>query len=212
MMRKEGNFAESRRLFRGVRAGKGVIAVGLALLLTVFDPAFVRAQIGQDSSKQLQVSVLEGDNSTLDNSHAARLVVEVRDGRAGPVKGADVTFIAPDLGPGAVFFKGGRRLTVKTDARGRATSGLMRPDGGEGPFSVAIAAAFQDQTATATAQQTNKPEPAAKTLHKSGKLKWILIIGAAAAVAVIVLATMEFKGSPPSPQVTLGPPTVGQPQ
>ena len=178
MRRQEGNVAKSGPLLRGVRAGKEVIVVVLVLLLTAIDPSFVSAQIAQDSSNRLQLSVLQGNNSTLDNTHPARLVVRVRNGRSGPVRGADVTFAAPDSGPGAVFFGGERRLTVRTDAQGVANSGPMRPDGGAGVFSVTIQAAFQDQTVTTSAQQTNKTEPSGKTLHKSGKLKWILIVGA----------------------------------
>jgi len=211
MRRQEGSVAKSGLLLRGVRAGKEVIAVGLVLLLTAIDPSFVSAQTAaQDSSNRLQLSVLQGNNSTLDNTHPARLVVRVRNGRSGPVRGADVTFTTPDSGPGAVFFGGERRLTVKTDAQGVANSGPMRPDGGAGVFSVAIQAAFQDQSVTTSAQQTNKTEPSGKTLHKSGKLKWILIVGGAAAVAVAVAATKRSTTTS-TPTITAGAPSVGQP-
>src|SRR5262249_28081942 len=211
MRREEGNVAKSGPLLPGVRAGKEVIAVGLVLLLTAIDPSFVSAQTAQDSSNRLQLSVLQGNSSTLDNTHPARLVVRVRNGRSGPVKGADVTFTTPDSGPGAVFFGGERRLTVKTDAQGVANSGPMRPDGGAGVFSVAIQAAFQNQSVTTSAQQTNKTEPSGKTLHKSGKLKWILIVGGAAAVAVAVAATKRSTTTQSTPTITAGAPSVGQP-
>jgi len=118
MIRRERNFAISRSLFPALRGGKGVLALGLVLLLTVLDPSFVSAQNAQDSSNR-----------------------------------------AP---------------------------------------------------AATSAQQTNKPESAGKTAHKSGKLKWILIAGGAAAVAVAVVAAKRST-TPPTPQVTLGTPTVGQP-
>jgi len=211
MRREEGKVAKSGPLVRSVTAGKQVIAVGLVLLLTAIDPSFVSAQTAQDSSNRLQLSVLQGNNSTLDNTHPARLVVRVRNGRSGPVRGADVTFTAPDSGPGALFFKGERRLSVKTDAQGVANSGPIRPDGGAGVFSVAIQAAFQGQSVTTSAQQTNKTEPSGKTLHKSGKLKWILIVGGAAAVAVAAAATKRSTTTQSTPTITAGAPSVGQP-
>src|SRR5262245_59644642 len=151
MRLKEAMLAKSRPLLRGISGGKEVIAVGLALVLTVFDPSVVTAQIVQDPSNRLQLLMVERENSAVSPDPCCGLVVEVRDSRDVPVRGADVTFIAPELGPGPVLFGGARQLTVRTDARGRASSSSMRPDGGAGPFSVAIQAAFQGQTATASA-------------------------------------------------------------
>src|SRR5262245_4356604 len=78
-------------------SGRRGIALVLVLILAAFHPSALIAQsIPPGSNNRLQVSIVEGDNATLDAVHSARLTVEVRDGAAAPVRGANVTFIAPE--------------------------------------------------------------------------------------------------------------------
>jgi hypothetical protein len=143
--------------------------------------------------------------------------VEVRDDQKVPVVGADVTFVAPEAGPGVLFADNANRLTVKTDTFGRAQTGVTRSVG-NGPFLISIVASYQGQTTATSAQATNQTSPASNpdAKKKSGKWKWILIgVGAAAAVGIVVATSGSDSDSNPqtTPPTTIvvGPPTVGAP-
>src|SRR5688572_21284290 len=176
----------------------------------------VSQALAQQNNK-LQVRVVEGSNRILKKDESLELVVEVRDGQT-PAAGAEVTFIAPESGPGVLFAGNLDRLTVKADARGRATSGRTRSIGGEGAFSVGIVAMARGGTAATSTQAANQtPSPTtAGTQKKSNKLMWILI-GAAGAGVVTAFALKGSDSDDPDPEqnppsITIGPPTVGAPE
>ena len=196
---------------------RGLFSALLTCVLILSAPMSSVSQALAQQNNKLQIRVVEGSNRILKKDESLELVVEVRDGQT-PAAGAEVTFIAPEDGPGVLFTGNTDRLTVRADGRGRATSGRTRSIG-EGAFSVAIVAMVQGNTATTTTQAAN-PTQAPSTAgdkKKSKKLLWILI-GAAGAGAV---AAFALKGSSDSdgdddsveaPTITVGPPTVGAPQ
>jgi hypothetical protein len=164
----------------------------------------------------LRIAVLEGNNRVVKKDKDLRLVVEVRNDSKVPVAGADVTFIAPESGPGILFAENASRLTVKTDSFGRANSGFARSVG-DGPFQVTIVASYQGQTASTKAQAVNQTSPAASTSDvqkKSGLWKWILIGAGAGAAAGIVVAKSgsDSDSASTTPTITVTPPVIGPPQ
>lgn len=189
---------------------RGLLSVLLTCVLMLSAPMSSVSQALAQQNNKLQVRVVEGSNRILKKDESLELVVEVRDGQT-PAAGAEVTFIAPEDGPGVLFTGNTDRLTVKADARGRATSGRTRSIGGEGAFSVGIVAMVQGNTATTTTQAANPTQvpSTAGDKKKSKKLLWILI-GAAGAGAV---AAFALKGSSDSdsdegeepPTITVGP-------
>jgi len=193
--------------------GKHIVA-GVLILLALFQPGWMGlAALAQDSGP-LRIAVLEGNNRVVKKDKDLRLVVEVRNDSKVPVAGADVTFIAPESGPGVLFAENASRLTVKTDSFGRANSGFVRSVG-DGPFQVTIMASYQGQTVSTTAQAVNQTSPgsASTVKKKSGIWKWVLIGGAGAA-AGIILATKSGSDSDstPPPTITVTPPVIGPPQ
>jgi hypothetical protein len=189
----------------------GVLLVSLSLLQPGWMGLTVFAQ-----ANALRIAVLEGNNRVVKKDKDLRLVVEVRNDSKVPVAGADVTFIAPESGPGILFAENANRLTVKTDSFGRANSGFARSIG-DGPFQVTIVASYQGQTASTKAQAVNQTTPGstADVKKSSGLWKWILIgagAGAAAGLAVAKTSGSDSDADPTTPTITVTPPVIGPPQ
>ncbi|HET9942944.1 MAG TPA: hypothetical protein VFR05_06365, partial [Terriglobia bacterium] len=98
---------------------RGLFSVLLTCVLVLSSPMSSVSQALAQQNNKLQVRVVEGSNRILKKDESLELVVEVRDGQT-PAAGAEVTFIAPEEGPGVLFTGNTDRLTVKADARGRA--------------------------------------------------------------------------------------------
>jgi|GEM_PF-2668342 len=199
----------SKHCSPSTRRWRRFTAAGLVILLGAFHPSTAGAQ-------SLRVSVIEGDNVTVGPAATSRVVVEVRDANDAPVSGADVTFVSIESGAGEVSFGPSKRQTVKTDPQGRAASAAMVPGGPAGPFTVGVLAAFEGQTASISVKGTSLASAApVAPAKKGGKLKWFLIAGAgaAAALAAVLLAGRDNDTTPSGPvgEITIGPPTVGQP-
>ena len=197
--------------------GRHATTAILILAMTVFPFGNGPLVFAQDANG-LQIAILEGSNNVIKNSKDSRLVIEVRDRLKSPVAGADVTFIAPDSGPGILFAGNASLMRLKTDSRGRVDTGPNRPIG-EGAFTVRIVASFQGEITATSAQSVNKTQ-STETKKKSSALKWILI-AAAGGAAGAVLATRKSDGSSGATgggqgssgtTITAGTPTVGAPQ
>jgi len=191
--------------------GNAVVAASLVLILAFFEPGWINAF--PQGTSPLRIAILEG-NPVVSKDGQLRLTVEVRNDQKTPVSGAEVSFVAPDSGPGILFPDNANRLTVQTDSRGRADTGWTRSIG-DGPFLVTIVASYQGQSASTSAQAENPPSASSTTKDKkkSGKLKWILIAAAAGAVGVVLATKKSGSDSENSnPSITLGSPTVGAPQ
>ena len=191
-----------------------VIAASLVLILALFEPGWIGSNAFPQGTSPLRIAILEG-NHVVSKDGQLRLTVEVRNDQKAPVGGAEVSFDAPDSGPGILFPNNANRLTVKTDSRGRADTGWTRSIG-DGPFLVTIVASYQGQSASTSAQAENPPSTpsATKDKKKSSKLKWILIAAAAGVVGVVLATKKSGSDSPEdsNPSITLGSPTVGGPQ
>lgn len=211
--------------------GRAVLAGALAFAIVLWEPLFWNADAVAQSKRDLRIAILKGNNKVIKKNSTLQLVVEVRDELQTPVPGAQVTFIAPDFGPGALFAGNQSQLTVLTDTRGRASADAARSVGGNGPFSVTILAMSQGGSATTSAQATNQsPDGSSPSVKKkSNKLTWILIAAAGGAAG----AALAMKGKSGSSSgsssgggatgggglglggtttVTPGAPTVGAPQ
>ena len=157
----------------------------------------------------LGISILQGQNGRIDDTHTLEIVVRVTR------PGANVMFrLMPGSGaslPGAAV-----QMTVRSDANGIARSGLLSPTGRGGDFEVEVLATLDGQTAMTTAHETNGiGSGTGKPAHKSHALMWVAIIGGAGAGAALALATSK-KGSStslgPPVTITAGNPTIGAPQ
>jgi len=192
-----------------------VIAGVLILILAVFQPGSIGLTALAQGPGGLHIVVLEGNNRVVKKDNNLRLVVEVRNDSKVPVAGADVTFIAPQSGPGILFAENASRLTVKTDTFGRANSGFARSVG-DGQFEVMILASYQGKSGLTTARAVNQTSPASATevKKKSSAWKWILIgAGAGVAAGIIVSATSNSESnSAAPPAIIVDPPVVGPPQ
>ena len=193
--------------------GNAVVAASLVLILAFFEPGWIGSNAFPQGTSPLRIAILEG-NPVVSKDGQLRLTVEVRNDQKTPVGGAEVSFVAPDSGPGILFPDNANRLTVQTDSRGRADTGWTRSIG-DGPFLVTIVASYQGQSASTSAQAENPPSTSSTTKDKkkSGKLKWILIAAAAGAVGVVLATKKSGSDTENSnPSITLGSPTVGGPQ
>lgn len=125
-----------------------ILAFGLGLQTT---PATAAATPGF-----LKIIVLKGNKGINDlNSKTAVLpLVEIRDTEDRPVRGATVTFTAPDKGPTVVFLYGEHSATVEADAVGHARAPEMKPRNA-GAFKLQISAFSEGRRGMAVISQTN---------------------------------------------------------
>lgn len=160
----------------------------------------------------LTLKVVEGDGAFNDIKHKQvnRPVVEVRDESNNVVRGAEVSFVLPALGPGGSFAGGKNTSVVTTDGQGLARADEFRPNNTEGRFAIRVTATYQGKQGTAVVTQSN-------TLAGSGanagghKKLWITLIAGAAAGVGVAVATRS--SSSPAPTVlSPGGITVGGPQ
>ena len=152
----------------------------------------------EDPGSGLRIALVER------KSDVPEIVVQVLH-EGMPEAGANVVFSMPDSGPGGKFSNGKRRVTVQTNAEGQASSGSIRMNNIPGPYDVAVVASAASARTEATIPQSN---PTSTQTKKGRGLKWLLI-GAAAAGAVVVVILLKRKKDP---VVTVGVPTVGNPQ
>src|SRR5215471_293348 len=82
---------------------QNIIAGVLILIFAVFQPASMGLTALAQSRGGLSIVVLERNSRVVNKEKELRLVVEVRNDSKVPVAGADVTFIAPQSGPGILF-------------------------------------------------------------------------------------------------------------
>ncbi len=125
---------------------------GMLALLTVLPLAAQEPARGG-----LRIYILQGDQAVNNTRTGAATppVVEVRDANDFPVAGAEVVFRTPDTGPSAAFEGGRHEYINRTDAKGQASAGTMKPNNIEGVFSIQVVAKAGDRTATAVIRQRN---------------------------------------------------------
>jgi hypothetical protein len=171
---------------------------------------------GQSNPESLKVVVVEGSGVT--NSLSGRkgrdIVVEVLDQNKNPVPHASVTAFLPASGIGAEFSGDHTIATERTDKSGRARfTGLrLRPLAGQ--FPIRIAAAYQGQTGSALATQTNAEiAPPPEGRFPTRYIVMAAIAAAGAAVGITAATRNSNSGSNPSGfAVTPGNPVVAGPR
>jgi hypothetical protein len=158
----------------------------------------------EEPGNGLRIAVVERHSDFAADRKSSEIVVQVFN-EGAPEAGAKVVFSLPDSGPGGKFSNGKRRLTVQTDSQGQASSGSIRTNQIPGPYNVAVVASVASATAEAAIPQSN---PAGAAPKKGGGKKWLWIVAAAAGAVVAILVVKRKK----DPVVTVGAPTVGNPQ
>lgn len=174
----------------------------------------------------LKITIKEGEGALNDvrRGKGADIAVEVRDERDRPVDGAEVTFVAPAVGPGGTYGEGSNTVKVVTDKTGMARTTGYKPNRNEGRYNIKITAAAGERKGTAVVPQVNTaagggvPRP---TAGGGGGSKTKLIIGLVGAGASVGLLATRLGGggssspsTPPRPPTTLtvGGVTVGGPR
>ncbi len=155
----------------------------------------------------------------LEGKVMAPLVVQVVDQNDQPVDGADVVFRFPLDGPSASFANQKTSQTFRTNADGQAAATGWTSNGKVGAFRVQVTASRGNQLGSATVSMTNVTRITDAT-KRHAKSKWSskwakigIAVGAAAVVAVIVLATRGSGSKAPTVvTATPGAPTIGGPQ
>ena len=162
------------------------------VLVWPWQTVLVQRALAQGAAPGIKLSVREGDGA-LNNIKVMRAkepVVVVTDASDRPVAGASVTFILPELGPGAIFPQG-----YSTGADGVATGRGMKPNNVVGEFEIRVVASYQGQTARAVLRQTNAAPQAS---GGSGKMAAIIVavLGGAGPAVALGVTRSNNKSNP----------------
>jgi|GEM_PF-495988 len=164
------------------------LQIGMRVALACFLPVLLAAQ-----SSLLQIRVVGGDGTVYAaGSRTAGIAVEVTDELGRPVAGAVASFHLPEDGSGGAFANGLGSEIVTTGVNGRATTTPVRWNRIPGPVEIRITAVSGRLRAgtvlTCELSDTVRAKagagvPAAPSLARTGRLKWVLLGLAAAAGA-----------------------------
>ncbi|SRR5579884_193624 len=174
--------------------------------------------------QDLRIIPLTVNNETNDLQRRimAPLVVQVLDQESRPLEGVDVTFRFPLNGPSATFADGQTSRTTRTNAEGQAAATGWMANRTAGTFQVQVTATRGNQMGQTMIAMTNATRILDESKDKNNK-HWYsskratigIVAGAAAAVAITVLAATHGGGSssPGVIAVTASPgsPTIGAP-
>jgi hypothetical protein len=142
-----------------------------------FVDGFCLAQV-----RELKIAIVQGEGAfnNIERRLGRNIIVEVQDENGKPVAGADVTFVAPQMGA-SVTFEGASTMTRKTNEEGRAaTSGLV-PNGVEGRFEIRVLASHNGVRQSAVIAQSNTA--AGGVVAPAGRKKKFVILGVVAGAA-----------------------------
>jgi hypothetical protein len=169
----------------------------------------------------LKIYVLQGSGAVnfIPDQHATTPVIEVRDANELPVSGATVEFHLPEGGAGGVFLNGQHNLTAVTNVSGQAEAPFnVAPTPGQ--FEIQVTAKLDTRTAAVIIYQLNTLKlhettatATSKKKHWYTNWKYMVPIGAGAAIVAILLATRDTGSSNSGPSVGLTPgvPSYGVP-
>lgn len=192
------------------------LLASLTLVLVLpWQTVLVPRALAQGAAPGIKLSVREGDGA-LNNIKVMRAkepVVVVTDASDRPVAGASVTFILPELGPGAMFPQG-YSTTITTGADGVATGRGMKPNNVVGEFEIRVVASYQGQTARAVLRQTNAAPQASGGSGKKAAIIVAVLGGAGAAVALGVTRSNNKSnpGQSSGTSISAGGSTFGPPR
>ncbi|MCS7026038.1 MAG: carboxypeptidase-like regulatory domain-containing protein [Bryobacteraceae bacterium] len=192
---------------------RGLLASILVVTLAPWSVLHAQLTIpGAPASMKLTVKEGDGALNNIKAMRAKEPVVLVTDANDRPLAGASVTFLLPELGPGAMFPEG-YSTTVTTGPDGLAVGRGMRPNNVVGPFEIRVVASYQGQTARAVIKQTNAAPQASSGSGKKAAILVAVLGGAGAAVALGV--TRSGKSNPSQPggtSISAGGSTFGPPR
>jgi hypothetical protein len=171
---------------------------------------------GETRPQPLAVIVVEGSDVTnsLSGRRAKDVVVEVQDQDKNPIPHASVTAFLPASGVGGVFPGDQTIATERTDKSGRATFRGIHLRQLAGQFPIRIAAAYQGQTGTAVATQTNAEiAPPAEGRFPTRYIVMAAIAAAGVAIGIVAATHNSNGGSNPNGfGVTPGNPVIAGPR
>lgn len=147
----------------------------------------------------IKIQVLEGDGAinNVRQRKSREPLVRVVDDDNQPVRGATVTFVLPDRGPGGEFAGDVRELAIVTDEKGQAVGRGLMPNQQVGKYQIRVVASYRGERVEAVINQMNaEPAGSGGAVH-SKKILLIAVIGGAAA-AGLALAVGHGGSSSPS--------------
>lgn len=168
---------------------------------------------GQESTLNIAVIAGAAGREVINQKVRVDPVVQVEDETGKPVAGAQVIFALPDSGPGGVFENGGPRLSVLTDADGKAVARGIRANHLTGPFDIKVTASLEGRTGTATISETNIRPPRSNGAFGISTRTWILVGLGLVVIAGGIIAAKKLTGgrNPNVLTATPGTPVVGGP-
>lgn len=191
-----------------------LVATVTFVLVLPWQYVLTQPAFAQGAAPGMKLTVKEGDGA-LNNIKVQRAkepVVVVTDATDRPIAGASVTFILPELGPGAMFPQG-YSTTLTTGADGVAVGRGMKPNNVVGEFEIRVVASYQGQTARAVLKQTNAAPQASGGSGKKAAIIVAVLGGAGAAVALGVTRSNKSNPSQPSgTSISAGGSTFGPPR
>lgn len=146
----------------------------------------------------------EGAFNSMRSAYVHPPAVRVTDENGAAITGAEVTFLFPAVGAGAVLPGGGTTLKAISDETGLARCPAYKPNSEEGRFKIKVTATYQGKTGTLVVNQSNtRAGGTSLSEKKSGKAYWILALVAGGAAAGVFAA----KGGSSSSAAVVTPPT-----
>jgi hypothetical protein len=151
----------------------------------------------------LKLAAVEGEGAFNDAQRKIGHPPSVRlvDESDNPIKGAQVTFTFPMVGPGATFPDGRTTAISFTDEKGIARCPAYRPNSTEGRFNIQVGALYQAKTARMVISQSNTLA-GGTTIGQANKGKgklWILVLVAGGAAGGILAARSGSHNSAATP-------------
>ena len=166
----------------------------------------------------LKLTAVEGEGAFNDVRHriAHPPVIRVVDESNNLIRGAEVTFTLPSVGPGGSFTSGPSSATATTDENGVVKCPAYKPNVEEGRFNIKVTAVYLGKMGSMIISQSNTLAGGTSVGHeKKGKALWIVLAVAGGATAGVIAATRHgatpAAAVPPTTLSTVGI-TVGAPK
>jgi hypothetical protein len=177
-------------------------------------------QLVAQQKDTLTVTVVEGEGgkNSVRNRTAVAPIVEVKDAEGKPVPGAEVVFQLPAVGPSGSFNGWLKTQTVRADEQGRAAATGYAPNTEPGRFNIKVTATSGTNTGSAVISQVNTDNgTSVSSGGNRGWVKWVAIIGGAAAIGGVAAAVGGDDDAAPGTArtpvgITAGAVTVGGPR
>jgi hypothetical protein len=202
-------------MINGAKGAQAVIAALLAATIAV----------GADQ-RPLQINVLEGEGAFNDikKGIGRAPIVEVKDETGRPVDNAKVVFQLPEMGASGTFIDGSRTFVGASNAQGRATAPVLKPNKVEGTFAIAVTASKDGSVGHAEVRESNTlaggvvAPPSGNGGHSKVGI-WIAIAGAAGGIAIAAVHSGSSKSggstgavAPTPTTLSVGAVTIGGPR